>query len=208
MGPCSCVFVAADDVLLSERYRRSCTLTWRNARSSLCEKTLYTHLDTYQQMLAHLSCVLQWMLIRRCDSACVHKGETHACLWQRTWLWPVIRPVSDSRAKQFHTSYHGTFRSSTFFPACPVVGFGRPQFIIVVHDGIVEIGRVLHVHCGGSCPSQGHVFSCFCRQRYVLTDHVCGYIRIFTVFIKNEAHCSLIRSLGKVLSCRHMGCTC
>ena len=72
---------------------------------------------------------------------------------------------------------------------------------------IVEIGHVLHVDCGGSCRSQGYVFGCFCRQRYVLTNHVCGFFRIVTVLVKNEAHCSLIRLIGSLLSRRHASCT-
>ena len=48
----------------------------------------------------------------------------------------------------------------------------------------------------------------FCRQRYVLTNHICGCIRIVTVFVENETHSSLIRMVGKLLSCRHASCTC
>ena len=52
------------------------------------------------------------------------------------------------------------------------------------------------------------MFGCFWRQRHVLTNHVCGYMRIVAVFVKNETHCSLIRSVGKLLPCRHTSCTC
>ena len=38
-------------------------------------------------------------------------------------------------------------------PACPVVGFGRPCFITVVHGAIVESGCVLDVDGGRSCRS-------------------------------------------------------
>ena len=43
----------------------------------------------------------------------------------------------------------------------PVVGFGRPYLIVVVHDTNVEIGCVLGVDCGGSCRGQGYLFDRF-----------------------------------------------
>ena len=89
-----------------------------------------------------------------------------------------------------------------------MVGFDRPYFVIVVHDTSVESGCVLRVDGGGSCRSQRYVFGRFQRQRYVLTNHVCRYIRIVTVFVKNKTRFNLTRSVGKLLSCRNTSCTC
>ena len=123
------------------------------------------------------------------------------CLGQ--W-YNLFRIIAQNNCKQ-----HTTIRSALerFVPACPVVGFGRPWFVVVVHDAIVESGGVLDVDCGGSCRSQGYLFGRFFRLRYVLTNHICRCIRIVTVFVENERHCSLIRSVGKMLSCRQTSCT-
>ena len=97
---------------------------------------------------------------------------------------------------------------NVFVPSCPVIGFGRPCLVVVVHGAIIESGCVLGVDGGGSCRSQRNLFGRFCRKTYVLTIHICGCIRIVTVFVEHQTHSSLIRLVGKLLSCRHSSCTC
>ena len=93
---------------------------------------------------------------------------------------------------------HTTIRSALgrLVPSCPVIGFGRPYLVVVVHSAIIASGWVLGVDGGGICRSQGHLFGRFCRKRYVLTNHICGCIRIVTVFVENETHSSMIRLVG------------
>ena len=99
---------------------------------------------------------------------------------------------------QNNSIQHSTIRSNLerFVPSCPVIGFGPPYLVVAVHGAIVESGCVLDVDGGGSCRSQGYVFGSFCRQRYVLTHHFCGCIRIVTEFVKNETNTLQPDSLG------------
>ena len=41
-----------------------------------------------------------------------------------------------------------------------------------------------------------------------MTNHICGCIGVVTVFVENETHSSLLRFVGKLLSCHHSCCTC
>ena len=105
---------------------------------------------------------------------------------------------------------HATTRSALerFIPSFSVIGFDHLYFVIVVHDTSVESGCVLGVDGGGSCRRQGYLLGRFCRQVYVLANHMYGCIRIVAVFVKNKTRSNLIRSVGKLLSCGHTNCTC
>ena len=142
------------------------------------------------------------MLLRRCDNVFVPKRGTHACSKARSVLGSEIRPVSDIQ--------HATIRSALErkIPSCPVIGFGRPYSVIFVPDTSVESGCVLGVDGGGSCLRQGYLLGAFSRKRYVLSNHICGCIRIIAVFVKNKSRSNLIRSVSKLLSCGHASCTC
>ena len=105
---------------------------------------------------------------------------------------------------------HTTIRSTRerFVPACPVIGFGRPWFVVVVHGAIVESGCVLGVDGGGSCRSQRYLLGRFCRQRCVLANYVSRCIGIVTEVVENKTRSRLVRLVGKMLPCRHTSCTC
>ena len=105
---------------------------------------------------------------------------------------------------------HATIRAALerFIPSCPVIDFDRPYFVIVVHDTSVESGCVLGVDGGGSCRREGYLLGRFSRKRDVLSNHMCGCIRIIAVFVKNKTRCKLIRSVGKLRSCGHTSCAC
>ena len=140
-------------------------------------------------------------------SLCPRENLTHVrgealCFGQRYNLFRVIA--------QNNTIQDTTIRSALerLVPACPVVGFGRPCFVNVVHGAIVESGCVLDADRGGSCRSQGYLFGRFCRQRYVSTNHICGCIKIVTVFVEDETHSDLVRLVGNMHSCRQTSCTC
>ena len=104
------------------------------------------------------------MLLRRYGSVFVLQRETHACSWR-----PLFALVSDTTffriIAQSNSIQHTTisFALERFVPACPVIGFDRSYFVIVVHDTSVEIGYVLHVNWVS-------VRSLLCRQRYILTN--------------------------------------
>ena len=120
-----------------------------------------------------------------------HVSRDALCFGQRRSLFRIIA--------QNNSVQHTTIRSALERVT---------NLVVAVHGAIVEIDSALRVGCGGSCRRQGYVFGCFWRQRYVLSNLLCGCIRIVAVLVKTETHCSLIRSVGKLLSFRHTSCTC
>ena len=94
-------------------------------------------------------------------SSCPREELTHVrrnalCFGQRYDLFRIIT--------QNNSIQHTTIRSAleSVVPSCPVIGFGRPYFDIVVHDTSVESGCVLGADCGGRCRRQG-LLGRFCR---------------------------------------------
>ena len=57
------------------------------------------------------------------------------------------------REKLTHVRGDATMRSTLerFLPSCPVIGFGRPYLVVVVHGAIIVCGCVLGVDGGRSC---------------------------------------------------------
>ena len=131
-----------------------------------------------------------------------HVHRNALCFGQRYDLFRIITQNSSTQ--------HATIRSALerSIPSCPVIGFDRPYFVIVIHDTSVESGCVLGVDGGGSCRRQGYLLGRFSRKRYVLSNHIRGCIRIIAVFVQNKTRSNLIRSVGKLLSCGHTSCTC
>ena len=58
-------------------------------------------------------------------------------------LGSAIQFVSGNRAKQ--SLHQTTIRSALerFIPSCPVIGFGRPYLVVVVHGAIVKVAVFL-----------------------------------------------------------------
>ena len=126
-------------------------------------------------------------------SSCPREKLTHVCgdalcFGQR---YKLFRIMAQNNAIQ-----QTTIR---FVPSCPVIGFGRPYFVVVVHGAIVESGCVLDVDGGGSCRSQaGRGSSC-----PTIHADVSG-----SSLYSLRTHSGPIRLAGKMLSCRHTSCTC
>ena len=76
------------------------------------------------------------------------------CFGQRYNLFRIIA--------QNNSIQHTTIRSALerLVPSCPVVGFGRPYLVDVVHGAIIESGCVLEA----VCRSPGYLFGRLCRH--------------------------------------------
>ena len=126
-------------------------------------------------------------------------------------LFALVRDTTCfGKSRKINSIQHATIRSALerFVPSCLVISFGRANFVIVVHDTSVESGCVLGVDGGGSCRRQGYLLGLFSQKRFVLSNHICGCIRIIAVFVNNKTRSYLIRSVGELLSCGHTSCTC